>query len=131
MANSITPFLMFTGAAEEAIRFYTGLFRNSTITHIDRYGPGESGPEGSVRTASFTVAGQPVMAIDSAVKHAFNFTPSTSFFVDCENEAELDAAFGALSAGGQVLMPMDNYGFSRKFTWVNDRFGVSWQLNLR
>jgi 3-demethylubiquinone-9 3-methyltransferase len=51
MANSITPFLMFIGTAEEALRFYIGLFDNSSITHIDRYGPGESGVEGSVKTA--------------------------------------------------------------------------------
>jgi uncharacterized protein YndB with AHSA1/START domain/uncharacterized glyoxalase superfamily protein PhnB len=69
MANSITPFLMFIGTAEEALRFYIGLFDNSSITHIDRYGPGESGVEGSVKTASATIAGQPVMVIDSAVKH--------------------------------------------------------------
>lgn len=132
MANSITPFLMFIGVAEEALRFYTGLFSNSSITHIDRYGPGDSGGvEGSVRTANAIIAGQPVMVIDSAVKHAFTFTPSISFFVDCESEAELDTVSSALSAGGEVLMPAGNYGFSRKFTWVNDRFGVSWQLNWR
>ena len=53
-----------------------------------------------------------------------------SLFVECETEAELDNAFEALAAGGAVLMPINNYGFSRKFGWVNDRFGVSWQLNL-
>jgi predicted 3-demethylubiquinone-9 3-methyltransferase (glyoxalase superfamily) len=64
------------------------------------------------------------------VHHPFTFTPAMSLFVDCESEAELDAAFGTLSAGGQVLMPPSNYGFSAKFAWVSDRFGVSWQLNL-
>jgi len=65
------------------------------------------------------------------VKHAFTFTPSMSIFVDCENEAELHEAFKQLSEGGKVLMPLDSYGFSSKFWWVSDRFGVSWQLNLR
>ncbi|MBT5874623.1 MAG: VOC family protein, partial [Candidatus Latescibacteria bacterium] len=58
------------------------------------------------------------------------FTPAISFFVECESESELDGAFKSLSDAGSVLMPPDNYGFSTKFTWVNDRFGVSWQLNL-
>lgn len=60
----------------------------------------------------------------------FTFTPSMSIFVDCENEAESNQAFQQLSEGGKVLMPLDNYGFSKKFGWVSDRFGVSWQLNL-
>ncbi|WP_051974746.1 VOC family protein [Cupriavidus necator] len=57
--------------------------------------------------------------------------PSLSLFVECESEAEFDKAFGWLSTGGMVLMPPDNYGFSRRFSWVNDRYGVSWQLNLQ
>ena len=67
---------------------------------------------------------------DSPAKHAFTFTPSISLFVECADEAELDEAFRNLSAGGAVLMPPGNYGFSTKFAWVQDRFGVSWQLNL-
>jgi predicted 3-demethylubiquinone-9 3-methyltransferase (glyoxalase superfamily) len=73
---------------------------------------------------------QQVNCIDSPVKHAFTFTPSISLFVDCESEAEIDDLFSKLSAGGQVLMPLDNYGFSTRFGWVKDRFGPSWQLNL-
>jgi predicted 3-demethylubiquinone-9 3-methyltransferase (glyoxalase superfamily) len=64
------------------------------------------------------------------VSHGFTFTPSLSLFVDCESEADLERIFAALSEGGGVLMPLGNYGFSRRFGWVNDRFGVSWQLNL-
>lgn len=64
------------------------------------------------------------------MKHQFTFTPSISLFVECENESELDEAFNKLSAGGMVLMPLNNYGFSKKFGWLNDRFRVSWQLNL-
>jgi len=58
-------------------------------------------------------------------------TPSVSLFVECETQAEVDAVFGRLSEGGSVLMLPANYGFSTKFTWVNDRFGVSWQLNFQ
>ena len=64
------------------------------------------------------------------LKHAFTFTPSISLFVDCESEAELERVFTQVSAGGVVLMPVGNYGFSTKFGWLSDRFGVSWQLNL-
>jgi predicted 3-demethylubiquinone-9 3-methyltransferase (glyoxalase superfamily) len=130
MAKSVTPFLMFEGAAEEAANLYVSLFRDSTIQMIERYPPGEGGAGASVKQCRFTVAGLPLRCFDSPIKHAFTFTPSVSLFVDCESEAELDAAFAGLSAGGAVLMPPGNYGFSTKFTWVSDRFGVSWQLNL-
>jgi predicted 3-demethylubiquinone-9 3-methyltransferase (glyoxalase superfamily) len=131
MALAVTPFLMFDTSAEEAMRFYVSLFQGSEIKRIERYGPGEPGAEGSVKRAEFTVGGLDMICIDSPVKHAFTFTPSVSLFVECESEAELDTAFGQLSAGGAVLMPPGNYGFSTKFGWANDRYGVSWQLNLQ
>lgn len=130
MAHKVTPFLMFEGHAEEAMRFYVGLFPRSEIRQIHRYGPGGPGAEGSVIRSDFTVAGLDLICIDSPAKHAFTSTPSVSLFVECETEAELDSVFGQLSAGGTVLMPLGNYGFSTKFGWLNDRFGVSWQLNL-
>ena len=130
MAGKISTFLMFEGKAEEAMNFYVGLFDGAAITNIRRYGPGEPGKEGSVMLASFTLKGQNFMCVDSFVKHDFKFTPATSIFVDCESEAEVDALFRTLSEGGHVLMPLDHYPFSRKFAWVADRFGVSWQINL-
>lgn len=131
MANKITPFLMFEGAAEEAMRFYVSLFPGSEVRRLELYGPDEPGTEGSVKRADFTLAGQEVICIDSPMKHDFTFTPAVSLFVECENEAEFANAFDQLSSEGAVMMPPDNYGFSRKFAWVNDRFGVSWQLNLQ
>jgi predicted 3-demethylubiquinone-9 3-methyltransferase (glyoxalase superfamily) len=131
MARSATPFLMFEGSAEAAMTLYVSLFKNSAVTSVERYGAGGQGPEGSVKLAHFTVGGSPVMCIDSPVKHNFAFTPAVSVFVECEDEAEMDQAFGQLSKDGLVLMPPGNYGFSTKFTWVSDRFGVSWQLNLK
>ena len=130
MAQKIRPHLMFEGAAEDAIRLYVSLFKDSAILAIERYGAGGPGAEGSVMLARFKLAGQEILAIDSPVKHAFSFTPSMSLFVDCDDEAELARVFQTLSEGGQVLMPLDNYGFSARFGWVSDRFGVSWQLNL-
>ena len=126
----VTPFLMFEGACEEAMNFYVAIIPNSRIVDITRYGPGQPGKEGSVMRASFVVGGQSVMCIDSPAKHAFTFTPASSLFVDCDNEAEIDRIVPALAEGGQFLMPLGSYGFSRKFAWANDRFGVSWQINL-
>jgi predicted 3-demethylubiquinone-9 3-methyltransferase (glyoxalase superfamily) len=130
MAHSVTTFLMFEGSAEEAMKLYVSLFNDSEITSIERYGPGEAGAEGTVKRATFKLCGQNVMCSDSAVKHAFTFTPSISLFVACASENELIDAFDKLSNDGKVLMPLNNYGFSKKFGWVSDRFGVSWQLNL-
>lgn len=130
MARNVTTHLMFEGAAEEAMNFYVSLFGDSAITQIQRYGPGEMGAEGTVKIANFTLAGREFICIDSPVKHKFGFTPAMSLFVECESEAELETAFARLSDGGGVLMPINNYGFSTKFGWLTDRFGVSWQLNL-
>lgn len=130
MSATVRPFLMFEGRAEEAMNFYVSLFPDSKVTDVTRYGPGEPGPENSIKVAKFTLAGQTVMCIDSPVKHAFTFTPAFSFFVDCASESDLRRFAAALGEGGQALMPLANYGFSQLFTWLNDRFGVSWQLNL-
>jgi len=128
--QKFVPFLMFTGQAEDAMKFYTSLFERSGITSITRYGANEAGAEGSVQHAIFTLNGQEFMAIDSNAIHAFTFTPSISIYVRCENEAEVDHAFSKLSEGGQVLMPLDHYPFSEKFGWLADKYGVSWQLSL-
>lgn len=132
--TSIAPFLMFSGEqhgkAEEAVVFYVSLFDRSEILSIVRYGPGEAAPSGTVKTARFTLNGTLLMAIDSAVDHRFNFTPSISLFVECESESELAEAYRKLADGGMELMPLDSYGFSKRFGWVQDRYGVSWQLNL-
>jgi predicted 3-demethylubiquinone-9 3-methyltransferase (glyoxalase superfamily) len=128
--QKITTFLMFEGAAEEAMNFYFTLFDDAEVVSITRYGAGGPGPEGSVMHAVFTLAGQQFMCIDSFEKHAFGFTPAVSLFVDCADEAEIDRLYAALSEKGSALMALGDHGFSRKFGWVNDRFGVSWQLNL-
>jgi predicted 3-demethylubiquinone-9 3-methyltransferase (glyoxalase superfamily) len=130
MAQKITTFLMFEGHAEEAIRFYLSLFEDAAIVSMTKYGPEGPGAEGTVEHAIFTLAGQQYMAIDSNVQHAFSFTPSISLWVDCESAEELERLYGALVEGGTALMPLGEYGFSQRFGWVNDRFGVSWQLNL-
>jgi len=128
--QKFTTFLMFTGQAEAAMNLYTSLFKQSEILNITRYGANESGTEGTVQHATFTLHDQEFMCIDSAAVHAFTFTPSISLYVRCESEEEIDRVFAALSEGGQIFMPLDQYPFSRKFVWLADRFGVSWQLSL-
>lgn len=130
MFDPVTPFLMFTGRAEEAMTFYTSLLPDSRIESLERIGPGEDGPEGGVRLATFTLGGRRYMCIDSPPVHDFTFTPSISLFVTSEDEAEVDRLYEALVADGEVLMPLQAYPFATKFAWINDRFGVSWQLSL-
>ena len=130
-----TTFLMFVGPqcdkAEEAIKFYTSLFKNSEIKHIEYWKAGEpSGKEGLVKHATFTLDGTEYMVSENTFEHKFNFTPAMSIYVNCEDENELESLFQKLSEGGNVMMPLDNYGFSKKFGWVSDKYSVSWQLNL-
>ena len=131
VSQTIRPFLMFQDSqAEAAMTFYVSLFLDSEILDIDRYGAAGPGPEGSVIRARFRISGQEIFCADSFVKHAFDFTPSASLFVDCASEAEIARLAAALGDGGAELMPIGDYGFSRRFAWLNDRYGVSWQLNL-
>ncbi|MEU8263819.1 VOC family protein [Micromonospora sp. NPDC048999] len=123
--TTLTPFLMFEGAATEAMNFYVSLFDDGEILSVTRHAD-----DSGVQLAEFRVAGQRLMCSDSAVHHNFSFTPSLSLFVRCRDEAELTRLHQALAEGGQELMPLGDYGFSTRFAWVNDRFGVSWQLNL-
>nr|WP_294793666.1 VOC family protein [uncultured Mucilaginibacter sp.] len=130
-----TTFMMFSGhqcgKAEEAINFYISLFKNSEIKSIQHYQAGEpGGREGLVKHAIFTLAGQEYMAIDSIMEHNFSFTPSISIYVNCESDKEIEMLVKKLSETGSLFMPLNNYGFSKKFAWLADRYGVSWQLNL-
>jgi len=129
--TTVTPFLMFTGEAEKAINFYKTVFPDTQVESVTKYKAGENGKEGSVKVATVVIAGQHIMCTDSPVKPDFDFTPSFSFFVECENEDQLKARFAKLSEGGKVLMPLNNYGFSKQFAWASDKFGVNWQLNLK
>jgi predicted 3-demethylubiquinone-9 3-methyltransferase (glyoxalase superfamily) len=128
--QKIATMLMFTGRAEEAIGFYTGLFDDSSIEFIQHYGPDYPGPEGQVVHSRFKLKGQPFLAMDSHMEQGSSFNPRISFFVTCADEAEVDRLFAALTDGGEVLMALDTYPFAAKYAWVQDRFGVTWQLML-
>lgn len=131
MEQKITPFLTFQKEdAEEAINFYVSLFENSKIISIQHWGKDGPGKEGTVMHATFQLNGQLFMCSDSPPVHEWDFTPAVSNYVECKSEKEIKNLWEKLTENGQVAMPLDNYGFSQKFGWVVDRFGVSWQLNL-
>lgn len=127
LMTQIRPFLMFQGAlAAQAIELYRSAFPDAKVLSSTPQ-PEESK---GIMLAELDLAGQRVLVSDSAVDHAFDFTPSSSLFVDVDTRDELERLVGILGEGGATLMPLDDYGFSTAFAWVNDRFGVSWQLNL-
>jgi len=132
MKGQIATFLTFQKEdAEQAMNFYVELFDNSKITNLKRWGKEGPGKEGTVMHATFILNGKLFMSSDSPSIHDWGFTPAVSNYVECEDESELERLFTKLSENGNVMMPLNNYGFSQKFGFVEDQFGVSWQLNLQ
>jgi predicted 3-demethylubiquinone-9 3-methyltransferase (glyoxalase superfamily) len=121
---------MFTGSAEQAMRFYASTFPDAEISQLERFGAGEAGPEGGVKQGVVRIGRQHLRFLDSPDVHSFGFTPAISLFVDCGSADEVDRLYEALSTEGQPLMPVDSYPFAERFAWVADRFGVSWQLSF-
>ena len=129
--RKIYTFLTFQKEnAEEAMNFYVKLFDNSKIVELKRWEKGGPGKEGTVMHAIFNLNGKLFMCSDSPPVHEWDFTPAVSNFVECDDEKEIENLFAKLSENGEVTMPLNNYGFSQKFGWVIDQFGISWQLNL-
>jgi len=114
--QKITPFLWFDDKAEEAANFYTSIFKNSKILNIARYGEAGPGPKGTVMTVTFQLEGQEFMALNGGPH--YTFSPAISFFVNCATQAEVDELWEKLSAGGR----------EDKCAWLQDKFGVSWQI---
>lgn len=129
-SDAVVPLLMFTGDAEEAMRFYASIFFPARIERIERYGPGEQGIEETVKHATLRVGDRTIHFIDSPAVHQFTFTPSISLAVRGASVAAVDGIFTRLSEGGTILMPLDRYPFSERFGWVTDRFGISWQVAI-
>jgi predicted 3-demethylubiquinone-9 3-methyltransferase (glyoxalase superfamily) len=123
-----TPFLMFQGQAKDALALYAAVFPDFEQVLLQEHPPGALA--GQIAMARVRVGGQEIMLNDSPPVHAFTFTPSSSIFVDCDDEAQLRELADKLGEGGTVMMEIANYGFSTLFTWIADKFGVSWQLNL-
>jgi predicted 3-demethylubiquinone-9 3-methyltransferase (glyoxalase superfamily) len=130
--QKITPFLWFDNNAEEAVNFYISIFGNSKINNFNRYSEDAAKatgrPAGSVMTASFNLNGHEFVALNGGP--VFKFNPSVSFFVIFNNENEVDNLWGKLSDGGKVLMELQKYDWSKKYGWVEDKYGLSWQLML-
>ncbi len=114
--QKITPFLWFDGNAEDAANYYISIFKNSKMGKISRYGDAGPGPKGSAMSVTFQIEGQEFFALNGGPQ--FKFTPAISFFVNCETQQQVDELWEKLSAGGRT----DRCG------WLQDKFGVSWQI---
>ena len=114
--QKITPFLWFDGRAEEAMNFYTSIFKNSKVGRVTRYGEGGPGPKGAVMSASFQIEGQEFIALNGGPQ--YKFTPAISLFVNCESQHEVDELWEKLSEGGE----------KGRCGWLTDKFGLSWQM---
>jgi predicted 3-demethylubiquinone-9 3-methyltransferase (glyoxalase superfamily) len=114
--QKITPFLWFDGTAEEAMNFYTSIFKNSKKGHVSRYGEAGPGSKGTVMSATFELEGQQFMALNGGPH--FKFSPAISFLVDCKTQQEVDELWAKLSEGGQI----------QQCGWLTDKFGLTWQI---
>jgi predicted 3-demethylubiquinone-9 3-methyltransferase (glyoxalase superfamily) len=114
--QKITPFLWFDNRAEEAMNFYISIFKNSKVLTVTRYGDAGPGPKGTVMTASFLLDGQEFVALNGGPE--YKFTPAISFVVNCESQEEVDDLWEKLSAGGR----------EDQCAWLQDKFGLSWQI---
>lgn len=123
MITAAHPFLMFQGQCEEALTVYAGAIPGARLISLDRK------PDGTVAMARLAIGGLEILANDSPPVHDFTFTPSTSTFLTVDTAEAVDALIQALGEGGKLHMPPDSYGFSQRFGWTEDRFGVSWQIN--
>ena len=120
--QTITPFLWFDDNAEEAVHFYTSIFDHSKINSQMHM------PDGKVLTMGFELAGQSFAAINGGPH--FKINPSVSFYVACETEAEVVLLWEKLFEGGSAMMPLDKYPWSEKYGFLQDRFGMTWQITI-
>ena len=119
---------MFEGNAAEAIEFYQNVFPAMETANEVLYGDDAGEMAGKIQTVDVKIAKQEFIFIDSPAKHDFTFTASISLFVTCDSAEEVESVYDQLAEGGRILMPLGVYPFAKKFAWVSDRFGVSWQL---
>jgi predicted 3-demethylubiquinone-9 3-methyltransferase (glyoxalase superfamily) len=130
--QKIIPHIWFDEEAEDAARLYTALLPGSAVKRVSRYGKAgfeqHGRPEGTVMTVEFELAGYRFAGINGGPH--FRPSPAISYFLVQEHEADVERLWSALLEGGQVLMPMDAYDWSPRYGWLNDRFGVSWQISL-
>jgi predicted 3-demethylubiquinone-9 3-methyltransferase (glyoxalase superfamily) len=116
----LTHLMFQDGRAREAAEWYVSLVPESGVGRV------VDGPGGTV--VYFSLAGRDFIAFDSPIRHGFDFTPSTSIFVRCDDDEQVRRLFDQIAADGEVTMPVADYGFSSCFGWAIDRYGVSWQI---
>jgi predicted 3-demethylubiquinone-9 3-methyltransferase (glyoxalase superfamily) len=119
----ITPHLWFDKETVQAAELYTATFPGSKIVSVSTL---HDTPSGDVDVVSFEILGQPFTAFSAGP--LFKFTPAISFLVRCRTRDDVDGAWSKLSEGGKALMPLDSYPFSERYGWIEDRFGLSWQV---
>jgi predicted 3-demethylubiquinone-9 3-methyltransferase (glyoxalase superfamily) len=116
-SQKITPFLWFNTNAEEAVKFYISIFKNSKITQVSHYGENAPMPKGTVMVVAFEMEGQKFLALNGGPQ--FTFTPAISFMVNCDTQDEIDHYWDKLSSEG---------GATNQCGWLQDKFGLSWQI---
>ena len=114
--QKITPFLWFDNNAEEAMDFYTSIFKDSKVVNVSRVGEGAPGPRGGIVVATFVINGLEIMVLNGGPH--FKLTPAFSLHVACDTQAEIDELWGKLLAGGAPS----------QCGWLTDKFGLSWQI---
>lgn len=125
--HMLRPFITLEGQAQLALDLYAEVFPDFALHALTHHAAPH---DDLIMTAMFEVKGQAMMISDSFISHQWSITPGISFFIDLEGESELNRLAAVLAEGGLVHMPAGNYGFSTLFAWVQDRFGVNWQLNV-
>ncbi|MFD0683204.1 VOC family protein [Actinomadura fibrosa] len=145
MSNPVTQklaiFLMFQGNAEEAMNFYTSLFEDAEVLQVIRARAEDPGwTEGTLQYGIFRIAGQQVVCSntpppDSPLREIapwdeFTFNPAMTMYVQRDSVEDFDALYEALAEGGRVYLPAKEYGFSPRFAWLDDRYGISWRIDL-
>ena len=130
MKPMLTSLTFQDGNAEQAMNFYVRVFPNARIIIVKRWGTDGPVEEGRIMQATFELDGNLFMCSDSPAVHDWDFSPAVSKYIECGDETEINTLFQRLSENGTVTMPLNNYGFSQKFGWVIDQYGLSWQLNL-
>lgn len=130
--QKITPFIWFDNNAEEAVNFYTSLLDNSSVLDITRYNEQSAAASGqksgSAMTVSFKLEGQNFTALNGGPH--FKLNQSISFFVYCESDTKIEKIYNKLSEGGTIFFKLDKYDWSPRYAWVQDKFGLSWQLDV-
>ena len=121
------PFITFEQRAQEALDFYSATFPSFKLHTTQHHAEPH---DALIMLATFSIRGQELMISDSPIEHEWGITPGVSFFLDVDNETNLLSLTEQLSDEGKVMMPPGNYGFSKQFAWVEDRFGINWQLNV-